>query len=58
MTAGEKGGKKEEKFFRKIPERNWDFLLETVWGAEISRKNLRRKAAEEKAGIGGPQKKK
>ncbi len=32
--------------------------LETVWGAEISRKNLRRKAAEEKVGIGGPQKKK
>jgi hypothetical protein len=32
--------------------------LETVWGAETSRKNLRRKAAEEKVGIGGPQKKK
>jgi hypothetical protein len=32
--------------------------LETVWGAEISRKNLRRKAAKEKVGISGPQKKK
>ncbi len=34
------------------------FLLETVLGADMSRKNLRRKAVEEKVGIGGPQNKK